>query len=135
MFTILMVSARVHVSKCAQKQNTVSWFKATYLLRPGVRNLRWQLGHGYTRLVSASIDFEDNIVAFDADKLLAGEVRDVVCEDEVVLLLFAIVRDLGDDRTVILVSESPGVRSDDMAAAKLIISTVPCRSRHGLLLS
>lgn len=84
MFTILMVSARVHVSKCAQKQNTVSWFKATYLLRPGVRHLRWQLGHGYTRLVSASIDFEDNIVAFDADKLLAGEVRDVVCEDEVV---------------------------------------------------
>ena len=73
-------------------------------------------------------------MAFDADKLLAGEVRDDVCEDKVVLLLFAIMRDLGDDRIVILVSESPGERSDDMVAAKLMIWTVPRPFRHGLLL-
>jgi hypothetical protein len=99
--------------------------KATYLLRPGVRNLRWQIEHGYTGSVSASIDLEGNIVTFDTDGLPVGEVREDACRDKVLVLLLASVKDLGDDTTVTPVSELPGYSSDDLIGVVLIISTVP----------
>lgn len=101
------------------------WLKATYLLRPGVRNLRWQIEHGYTGSVSASIDLEGNIVTFDTDGLPVGEVREDACRDKVLVLLLASVKDLGDDTTVTPVSELPGYSSDDLIGVVLIISTVP----------